>query len=195
MTLLWHMYMSRNSQQWYSRSHAGCLPALTYLFLSTLISSLTLFLFHLGHTVSHVTLEAFVLCYMYVCLKGSTVFLLSPTFWPYLSKVFSLCGHISRLLFLFSLWPLSFISCDLSFNIHEFKQLQCATFAHDISARYPEPRVFSTHIFLIFLTSPSLSHFLSYTFLFIYLSVYSCAQCVSDPAVFFFHWICVGLWG
>lgn len=77
MTLSWHMHMSRNSQQWYSRSHAGCLPALTYLFLSTLISSLTLFLFHLGHTVSHVTLEAFVLCYLYVCLKGSTVFLLS----------------------------------------------------------------------------------------------------------------------
>lgn len=77
-------------------------------------------------------------------------------------------------------------SCDFSFNIHEFKQLQYATFAH-ILAQYPEQLVFSTHIFLIFLTSPSLTHLLS---LYLSLCVFMCTMCVRPSRVFSLELCC-----
>lgn len=162
-----------------------------YLFSSLL--SLSLCFTCLGYTVSPVILEAFVPYCLYIfCLKGSAIFLLSllhsgltwQFMWTYFQVTISAhCFHHDL-----------YLSCDLSFNIHEFKQLQCATFAHDISARNPELWVFATHIFLIFLTSPSLTHFLSYTFLFISLCVFMCTMCVRPSSVFFFPWSCVGLW-
>lgn len=66
-------------------------------------------------------------------------------------------------------------------------------FAHDISAWYLELRVFSTHIFLIFLTSPSLTHFFSYAFS-LYLSLSVCIHvhnmCQTQPCFFFSVELC-----
>ncbi len=108
---------------------------------------------------------------------------LSSAFWLYLSKVFSLCGHISRLLFLFSLWPLPFLVIFhlTSMNSNSYNMPLCtyfSTISWATSIQY-------THFL-------DLSHIpLSKTFPFLHLSLYlslcvfMCTMCVRPSRVFF----------
>ncbi len=108
---------------------------------------------------------------------------LSSAFWSYLSKVFSLCGHISRLLFLFSLWPLPFLVIFhlTSMNSNSYNMPLCtyfSTISRATSIQY-------THFL-------DLSHIpLSKTFPFLHLSLYlslcvfMCTMCVRPSRVFF----------
>ncbi len=154
-----------------------------------LISS-PLSLFHLSWSYSF-TCHSGCLCSLLPVRLSERLNWIPPpysVFWLYLSKVFSLCGHISRLLFLFSLWPLPFLVMFhlTSMNSNSYNMPLCtyfSTISWATSIQY-------THFL-------DLSHIpLSNTFPFLHLSlylslsVYSCAQCVSDPAVFFSLELC-----
>lgn len=112
-----------------SRSHTESLPALSLSFcLSVHISSASLSLCFtcLGYTVSPVTLEAFVPCCLNVCLKGSAVFLLSLlhsclTCQKFLQYVWTFCQVTISVHYFHCDLDLS---CDISFDTHEFKQLR-----------------------------------------------------------------------
>ncbi len=158
-----------------------------------LISS-PLSLFHLSWSYSF-TCHSGSLCSLLPVRLSERLNCIPPpysVFWPYLSKVFSLCGHISRLLFLFSLWPLPFLVIFhlTSMNSNSYNMPLCtyfSTISWATSIQY-------THFL-------DLSHIpLSKTFPFLHLSLYlslcvfMCTMCVR-PSRVFFHWSCVALWG